>query len=96
MLGGLVDKLSTIVQLFRMKEMSVGEFKREFSSALERVRHGEPVAVTYGRKREVVAVLSPPGSTGKTGLRKLGRYCGKARVRFGPDWEMSDDELLDS
>ncbi len=76
--------------------MSVGDFKRDFSAALDRVRRGECIAVAFGRKKEVVAVLSPPEPDKTKDKRKLGRYAGRARVRFAPDWEMTDKELLDS
>jgi antitoxin (DNA-binding transcriptional repressor) of toxin-antitoxin stability system len=79
-----------------MKEMSVGEFKKDFSAVLERVRQGEPIAVTYGRKKEVVAVLSPPGSKPPKGARRLGRYAGRVRARFSRDWEIAEEEFLES
>lgn len=41
-----------------MKVMSVGEFKRDVSRALESVCSGESVAVTYGRKKDIVGVYS--------------------------------------
>ncbi len=79
-----------------METMSVGEFKRDFSAALDRVRRGERIAVSFGRTKEIVAVLSPPDPEETQGKRKLGRYAGRARIRFGPDWEMTDEELLGS
>lgn len=79
-----------------MKTMSVGDFKKDFSAALDRVRRGERIAVSFGRKKEIVAVLSPPDHGETQGKRKLGRYAGRAQVRFSPDWELTDEELLGS
>ena len=43
-----------------MKILAVGEFKTHFSAALEEVRHGKTVGVSFGRKGHLVAVLAPP------------------------------------
>lgn len=73
---------------------TVGEFKARFPEALNSVRRGERVTITYGRGRRVVAVLSPPPNT-KT-PRKLGRLSGKVGVRIADDWKMSDQEFLEA
>ena len=39
--------------------MSVGEFKSRFSEALDAVRKGESITVTFGRKKKAVAIVSP-------------------------------------
>ena len=47
--------------------MSVGEFKTHFSEVIEQVKAGERVAVTFGKKKEVVGYFLPeiPGSKAK-------------------------------
>jgi hypothetical protein len=37
-----------------MKKMTVGEFKTHFSEVIEQVRSGERIAVTFGKKKEVI------------------------------------------
>ena len=39
--------------------MTVGEFKSHFSEVLEQVRSGISIAVTYGKKKEVVGYFLP-------------------------------------
>jgi antitoxin (DNA-binding transcriptional repressor) of toxin-antitoxin stability system len=63
-----------------MKTMSVGDFKTNFSAALKEVEAGEKIAITYGRKKEVKAMLVP--TTEKKEKRKLGAWEGKVSVKF--------------
>ncbi len=76
-----------------MKTMSVGEFKAHFSEVLENIKDGEPVAVTYGKKKKIVAYLQPAIEEKKP-KRKLGILEGKASFVFGPDFEMTEEEFL--
>jgi antitoxin (DNA-binding transcriptional repressor) of toxin-antitoxin stability system len=74
--------------------MTVGEFKTRFSEALEAVRQGESITVTFGRKKKAVAVVSPVPT--RKGKRRLGLLTGKARIAISDDWELSDSEFLGS
>lgn len=75
-----------------MKTMTVGEFKSHFSEVLEQVKAGEEIAVTYGKKKEVVGYfLSEKPQKPK---RKLGILEGKIEVIFKPDFEMTTEEFL--
>ena len=76
------------------KIFTVGEFKARFPEALEAVRQGERVHITYGRGRKTVAVLSPP--LAKKQPRKLGRLRGKIKVGIADDWNLDDTAFLDS
>lgn len=73
--------------------LTIGEFKARLSEALALVEKGESVVVTYGRNKRPVAVFGPPPRASK---RKLGHLAGKFRVKIGPAWEMTDEELLGS
>lgn len=75
--------------------MSVGEFKTRFSEVIEWVKSGKKVAVTYGRKKEIVGyfVSEPSDAPSK---RKLGLLEGKADATFAEDFKMTDEEFLDS
>lgn len=76
-----------------MKTMSVGEFKANFSTVLKWVLAGEEIGILYGKKKEVVAKLVPKTS-GKRPKRKIGVFDGKAKVKFGSDFKMSEEEFL--
>lgn len=75
-------------------ECTVGEFKARFSECLKRIEQGEVVAITYGRKRDVVAMLVSPPSKNGSKKRKLGKFAGKFEVKFSPDWKITEDEFL--
>ncbi len=76
-----------------MKTMTVGEFKTHFAEVLEQVKHGMKIAVTYGRKKEIVGYFVPEDPKIKT-KRKLGLLKGKAEASFKSDFKMTDEELL--
>lgn len=42
-----------------MKTMTVGEFKTHFSEVIEQVKRGEEIAVTYGKKKEIIGYFKP-------------------------------------
>jgi hypothetical protein len=75
-----------------MKTMTVGAFKAEFSSVIERVKKGEEIAVTYGKKKEIIGYFMA-GATKKK-KRKLGILEGKASVRFSKNFKITEEALL--
>jgi len=79
-----------------MKTLPVGELKTHFSEVLERVQHGEEIAVSYGRKKEKVAVIIPYSHYKPSGKRKLGVMEGRASYKIKGDFKISTDELLGS
>ena len=76
-----------------MKVMSVGEFKANFSEALKRVQAGEEIGISYGKNKEIVARLVPRSSA-KKGKRKIGLLNAKAKVKFRPDFKITEREFL--
>ncbi|MDZ7772055.1 MAG: hypothetical protein U5K31_04845 [Balneolaceae bacterium] len=76
-----------------MKTMSVGEFKTRFSEVIEWVKSGKKVAVTYGRKKEIVGYFVSEPSAGPT-RRKLGLLEGKAKATFTENFKMTEEEFL--
>jgi len=42
-----------------MQTMTVGHYKSNFSQVLDIVQHGEDVVISYGKKKEKIAVLVP-------------------------------------
>jgi antitoxin (DNA-binding transcriptional repressor) of toxin-antitoxin stability system len=78
-----------------MKTLPVGEFKTHFSEALEDVRRGKTVGVSFGRKGRLVAVLAPPKLVLHRGVT-LGSLKNKASFRTKSDFKISDEDLLNS
>jgi len=64
-----------------MKTMTVGEFKAQFSEVVEAVRSGETIAVSYGRKKDVIGYFQPEPADDAPKI-KLGLLEGKAKFTF--------------
>ncbi|WP_316847612.1 prevent-host-death protein [Pedobacter psychrodurus] len=75
-----------------MKTMSVGEFKAHFSEVLEDVKAGIGIAVTYGRKKEVIGYFVP--DLEENNERKIGMLDGKAEIIFKDDFKITEEEFL--
>jgi antitoxin (DNA-binding transcriptional repressor) of toxin-antitoxin stability system len=76
-----------------MKTLAVGEFKTHFSEALEDVRRGKTVGVSFGRKGRLVAVLAPPTLVHHQGVT-LGSLKKKASFRTKSDFKINEADLL--
>ena len=77
-----------------MKTLSVGEFKAQFSSVIEWVKAGEEIAVTYGKKKEVIGHFHPESSK-KLSKRKLGIYNNMKGYKMADNFnETSYEEFL--
>ena len=55
-----------------MKTLQVGEFKSHFSEVIENIKKGEEVAISFGKKKEKIAVLVPYSKYMKKVSRKIG------------------------
>ncbi|MEM1221533.1 MAG: prevent-host-death protein [Verrucomicrobiota bacterium] len=77
------------------RQYTVGEFKARFSEVLQAVEEGETVAITYGRAKRTVAMLTPPPKP-KVKARKLGRYAQKFSAQIADDWKIDDEGFLNS
>jgi len=69
-------------------------FKAHFSDWLDAVQRGEQIAIQYGRRKEVVAILTPPTRLVSGSSRRLGVLKGNARFKVGPAFKMTEAELL--
>ncbi|MDI9426625.1 MAG: type II toxin-antitoxin system Phd/YefM family antitoxin [Treponema sp.] len=78
-----------------MKNLPVAEVRSKFSSLLKDVAAGEEIAITFGRRKELIAVIVPINEYKKIKARRLGTLEGKATVSFRDDWEITEEELLD-
>lgn len=78
-----------------MKTMTVGELKAHFSEVLgQMLKNGEPVAISYGKKKEKVAAIVPYSQIKPKAERTLGLMKGRARCVMHDDFTMSDEEML--
>lgn len=75
-----------------MKTYPVGKFKALFSEIIEMVRAGEEIIISYGKKKENVAVLIPY-ATFKSKKIRLGLLQDKTLTIHG-DFKMSEEDLL--
>ena len=74
--------------------MTVGEFKSRFSEALDAVREGETIVVSYGRNHRKVAAMVPYSELNPPQKRPLGLLKSKVTVKIGRDFAMTDDEFF--
>lgn len=75
-----------------MKTMTVGDFKTNFSAVLKEVEAGEKIAITYGRKKEVKAMLVP--SEEKKPDRILGTWKGITKIKFKGGHNTTEKEFF--
>ena len=79
-----------------MKTLPLAEVKTNFSSLLKEVQTGSEIAISYGKKREVVAVIVSYKEYKRSKKRKLGTLKGKMKVIFEKDFAMTDTDLIQS
>jgi antitoxin (DNA-binding transcriptional repressor) of toxin-antitoxin stability system len=79
-----------------MKTLPVAEFKSHFSEIIENIKKGEEVAISFGKKKEKIAVLVPYSKYIKKTTRKLGLLENKASFLITPDFKMTDSDFLNS
>jgi prevent-host-death family protein len=77
-----------------MEKIAVGELKTHFSELLNRVSSGEEIIITYGKKKESIAVIVPYSTYMKKNKINLGTLQHK-KITIHDDFEMSEEELVD-
>jgi prevent-host-death family protein len=77
-----------------MKTLALAEAKTHFSAVIEEVSAGNEIAVSYGKKRETVAVIVPFEQWKKANKRQLGTLKNRGKVSFAQDFSMTEEELL--
>ena len=77
-----------------MKTLQVGELKAKFSKVLDYIKNGEEVTISFGKKKEKLAVIVPYSKYKKGINRKLGILKNKASFEIHDGFEISDEELL--
>lgn len=79
-----------------MKTLPIAEFRSNFSTLLKEVVLGHEIGISFGRRRETIAVIVPIEEYKKLKTRKLGTLEGKVTVEFSPNWNISDEEFINS
>jgi prevent-host-death family protein len=77
-----------------MKTLQSAKAKTHFSSILKDVEAGNEIAITYGKKKQTVAVIIPYEKWKRNQKRQLGTLEGKMSVHFAENFAMSDEELI--
>lgn len=79
-----------------MQTLTIGELKARFSEVLEKVKNGQEIVISHGKKREKIAVIVPYSSYAFTQERSLGLLKDRAGCVIHDDFEMSEKEMLAS
>lgn len=79
-----------------MKTVPVAEVRSNLSMLLKEVESGQEIGISFGRRRETIAVIVPIAEYKKIKERRLGSLAGKLTVEFKDNWKMSDEEFLSS
>jgi len=79
-----------------MQTLTIGELKSSFSEVLKKVRSGQKIVISYGKKREKVAVIVPYSVYVSTPDRSLGLLKDRAGCIIHDDFKISEKEMLTS
>ncbi len=79
-----------------MKTLPLAEVKTHLSELLKEVKAGSEIAISFGKKRETIAVIVPYEEYKRSKKRRLGTLKGKMSVIFEKDFSMTDKDLLKS
>jgi len=77
-----------------MQTLTIGELKARFSEVLGRLKQGQEIVISYGKKREKVAVLVPYSRYSKKPERKLGLLKDRGHYVLHEDFKLGDEEML--
>jgi prevent-host-death family protein len=77
-----------------MQTMTIGELKTKFSEVIKQVKSGQRVVISYGKKREKIAVMVPYSEYAPSGKRELGLLKHRAGFKIKDDFGINDEELL--
>jgi prevent-host-death family protein len=77
-----------------MKILPVGEFKTHFSQVLEMVKQGEEIIISYGRKKENIAVVIPYTAYKERNRLRLGALEKKGKYTLREGYEMTEEEMV--
>ena len=76
-----------------MKTLPLAEVKTHLSELLKEVKTGNEIAISFGKKRETIAVIVPYEEYKRSKKRRLGTLKGKMKVIFEKDFSMTDKDF---
>lgn len=79
-----------------MQTLTIGELKGRFSEVLKKVKNGQEIIISYGRKKEKIAVIVPYSDYISRPERSLGLLKDRAKCIIHEDFTMSEEEMLAS
>lgn len=77
-----------------MKTLPIAHVKTHLSSLLKEVETGNEIAISFGKRKETIAVIVPFSEYKRSKKRKLGTLKGKMDAIFKDNYAMTDEELL--
>jgi len=81
-----------------MKTIAIGQFKSDLSHILKEVQEkGEHYVLEYGKKHQKIAILVPYDKSYENKVkREFGIFQDKGSFKLHDEFEMTDEEFLDS
>ena len=80
-----------------MKTMTTADFKANFSSVVDELKHGNKVVITYGRKKAPLATIIPQSQLEKPNHSvKIGDLKSQGWTYALNDFEITEEELINS
>ena len=79
-----------------MQTLTIGELKGRFSEVLKKLRSGQEIIISYGKKKEKVAVIVPYPDYVARPERRLGLLKERAKCIIHEDFGISEEEMLAS
>lgn len=77
--------------------MTTADFKANFSSVVDELKHGNKVMITYGRKKEPLVTIIPQCQLEKPNYSvELGDLKSQRWTYTFKDFEMTEEELINS
>lgn len=76
-----------------MKKLPVGELKTRLSDVLAEVKSGAEVVITYGKKKENIAVIIPYSAYMKKNSIRVGLLQEK-KMKIHDDFELSEEDFV--
>lgn len=79
-----------------MQTITIGELKARFSEVIGLLKKGQEIVISYGKKKEKIAVLVPYKNYKKKPKRPLGLLKDVGRCVIHEDFKMDEEEMLSS
>jgi antitoxin (DNA-binding transcriptional repressor) of toxin-antitoxin stability system len=79
-----------------VQTLSVGELKTRFSEVIGQLKKGKEIVISYGKKKEKIAVLIPYSHYKNKSKRQLGLLKDVGQCVIHKDFKMGDEEIMQS